>query len=138
MKVPAASVRILRIEESDDGTFGVLQVNTRTICFTLERPDLLNRPFESSIPAQQYGCKRFLSPTHGETFKVEYVPSRNDILFHSGNTALDTTGCILLGRMLGELNGRRAVLSSKEAFRSFMQALENVNEFRLTISEHYG
>ena len=91
-------LEIIRLEENEFGTFGILKIQKELFCFTLEPSDRLNEPLKSSIPAQQYICLRYQSPKFGETFKIINVPGRTGILFHSGNTSDDTKGCILLGK----------------------------------------
>ena len=49
---------------------------------------------------------------------VRDVPGRDHILFHPGNTAADTRGCILPGTRPGRMDGRRAVLESAAAMRA--------------------
>lgn len=130
-------VEIIRLEESEQGTFGVLRLNKAVTCLTLEPQDRLNERNVSSIPAQQYRCRRRKSQRFGDTFEVSDVPGRTDVLFHSGNTEKDTQGCILLGRKWGEVSGQRAVTESRSAFKSFMQALGDYESFSLTIYEQY-
>lgn len=129
--------RIIRIVESDEGTFGVLKINEVPVCVTLEPKDEENATNISSIPAQQYICKRVVTPKHGECFEVMNVPGRTSVLFHKGNVSGHTQGCIILGQKFGSLSGVKAVLSSKNAFYEFMFQLENHNEFHLTIVECY-
>ena len=98
------------------------------VLHTLEDPDDL-------IPAGEYTCVRdYYQRGNYPTFEV-HVPGRTRILFHKGNTHHDTEGCILLGLRSGELDGKPAVLSSAVAFNAFMDLLEGVDEFTLTITE---
>jgi len=135
--IPKLTARLVRIEESDYGTFSVFQINTRSICLILEPRDLLNRQFVSSIPAQQYTCRRVVSPKFGETFEVREVPGRSEVLIHPGNTAENTEGCLLPGSELGIVGDKPGVLRSRKAFLRLMDCFEGVDEFRLTIVEHY-
>lgn len=130
-------VEITRLEEGEAGTFGVLRINKQLLCLTLEPPDRENRANISSIPAQQYHCKRVRSRRFGETFQVEDVPGRTAILFHPGNAVEETKGCFLLGRHVGTLRGDRAVLSSGQAFGEFLAALKGHDSFHLTVTEGY-
>lgn len=115
-------VEIIRIESSEDGVFGLLRLDGRAQCLTLEPPDRGNTPNVSCIPAGRYVCRRVRSPRFGETFEVAEVPGRSHILLHAGNTGADTEGCILLGSRLGRVEGRRGVLASAEALRGFLEA----------------
>ena len=132
------TVRLIRLEENFlYGTFGILIVDSRVFCVTLEPPDELNKESISSIPAQQYRCRRYSSNRYPDTFQVMNVPDRTKILFHKGNFDEHTEGCILLARKFGVLKGARCVLNSGETFERFMEVMEGVNEFSLTIVEQY-
>ena len=131
-------LEILRLEEHESfGTFGVLRINKNVFCVTLEPPDELNITGKSSIPAQQYMCIKHKSPKFGKTFKVVNVPGRTDVLFHSGNFAEQTEGCILLAQYFGKLKGNRAILNSGNTFDHFMEIMKKVGYFHLTIYEKY-
>ena len=130
-------LELIRLAETDQGTLGVLKIQKIPFCCTLELPDLLNAQSRSSIPAQQYICQRIQSPKFGETFQVMDVPGRSAVLFHAGNTAADTEGCILLGQYWGKLGERRAILNSGNTFKAFMQELWGHNHAHLTIREVY-
>ena len=136
LRIPIAE--LIRLEEHESfGTFGVLKLNKAVFCVTLEPPDRLNAPNVSSIPAQQYICTRTKSPRYGETFKVTRVPGRTAILFHAGNDVDDTEGCVCLAEHFGKLRGNRAVLNSGATFKRFMQIMEGIQFFHLTIREVY-
>jgi len=133
------TVDLIRMEESEHGSLGVLKIDKTLFCCTLEPPDLLNKSNISCIPVQQYICKRYSSRKYPNTFEIADVPDRTKVLFHSGNTVLDTAACVLLGRKWGVLNDRRAVLNSGDTFREFMYLmdLERVEKFHLTIHTFY-
>jgi len=131
-------VELVRLEENfEHGTFGVLKINKEVFCFTLEPRDEENAPYISSIPAQQYVCRRYSSEKYPDTFQVMNVPGRFNILFHAGNTDDDTAGCILLGETIGKLKNDRAILNSGRTFRRFLGVLAEYDEFVLTIREVY-
>ena len=129
-------VELIRLEDSNEGVFGVLKINKEVFCVTLEPPDCLNAVEKSCIPAQQYICGRYQSPTYGETFIVENVPNRSGILFHPGNTRRDTAGCIIIAEHFGKIRGFRAILNSGKTFREFMETMKD-DKFHLTIKEVY-
>jgi len=129
-------VELIRLEESSlYGTFGVLKINKEVFCVTLEPADLENRQNVSSIPAQQYICRRYSSKKYPDTFQVTNVPDRDKVLFHPGNDIDDTEGCILTAEHYGKLKGNRAVLNSGNTFEAFMGTMKDINEFHLTIRE---
>ena len=105
-------IELIRLEESQHGTFGALKFQKEVFCCTLEPPDYENEKDKSSIPVQQYWCHRIVSPRFGETFEVKDVPGRTNVLFHTGNISAHTKGCIILGRQWGMLGKNRAVLNS--------------------------
>lgn len=131
-------VELIRLEDNFlFGTFGVLKINKKPFCVTLEPPDVLNKKRVSAIPVQQYTCSRHNSPKYGETFIVDDVPDRDLVLFHPGNRVDDTMGCILLAQYFGKLKGDRAVLNSGKTFEQFMTLMAGQNQFHLTISVSY-
>lgn len=131
-------VELIRLEgDFRSGTFGVLKIDKAVFCVTLEPPDRENASNISSIPAQQYICKRICSPKYKNTFEINNVPGRSHILFHAGNIITHTQGCIVLAQHFGKLDGHRAVLNSGNTFKKFMEIMENEKMFHLTISECY-
>lgn len=132
-------IELIRLEEDYDyGTFGIMKVNKKVFCVTLEPRDEENLIKMSSIPAQQYICIRYFSPKFQyETFKIENVPFRSDILFHPGNTIKDTLGCILLGKSFFGMQKDRGINNSGSTFKVFMSLMEGENKFHLTIKEDY-
>jgi len=131
-------VELTRVEESFVwGTFGYLKINKQAFCVTLEPPDKENARNVSSIPAQQYICRRIMSITYGETFEVSEVPGRDQILMHPGNVVEHTKGCIILGQYWGKLGQQRAALNSGNTFREFMRIMSEHQQFILTIKEDF-
>ena len=128
-------LELIRHEEAVTGTLGILKIQKQIAFFTLEPPDLLNRKGFSSIPAQQYICKRHVSPSFGETFLITEVPDRTKVLFHWGNWRSNTEGCILLGT--GIMWEKRGITNSKHAFEKFMRIMKGYNIIHLTIKEVY-
>jgi len=125
-------VEITRLYEPE-ATIGLISVGGLALGFTLERKWYGNRKNISCIPEDEYICKKHDSPTFGSVYKVCDVFGRSNILFHKGNVIDDTEGCILIGKSVGYLDGKRAVLSSSVAFNEFMSQLEFIDEFKLII-----
>lgn len=132
---------IIRLERSDEGTFGALLLNGKAFCVTLELPWRGNAQGVSCIPTGRYVLKRTPSPlvtditkgTWPTAFEVTGVPGRSRVLIHPGNTVHDTRGCILVARTWGKLRGDRAVLNSGDTFNEFMTVTRGVDTFPLTI-----
>ena len=129
------NVSIIRIEESDQGSVGVLRMDGKAFCCTLEPPDRDNRQNISCIPIGTYTVRRVNSPRFGNTFEITNVPGRSHVLFHPGNRVKDTKGCVIVGQYFGKLKGDRAVLNSGKTFGAFLKALADLDEFPLEIRE---
>ena len=93
---------ILRDTFTDESTIGELFLNGERFCDTLELPYRDNQTSISCIPIGQYKVRLRL-PRESATryyihLLVQDVKDRSHILFHRGNTAKDTRGCILVGQ----------------------------------------
>ena len=131
------TVRITRVASNPQhGTFGTVVVGGQPLCLSLEPYKRDNAQNISCIPAGQYVCKPFQSPTYGATYIVTEVPGRYAILFHWGNRDVNTEGCILLGEEFGELGGDWAIKSSRKAVEEFQNVIGR-NSFLLTIVESF-
>lgn len=141
-------VFLRRDEVTADGVRGTLRVGTLTLQ-TLEDDWKNNQRGESCIPAARYPLKLVRRPpVKGgyQCYEIENVPGRSLIRIHPGNTEEDIEGCVLVGLSrgpkrvkkdedTGALNvDKRAVLSSQEAFRQFMAAMEGEDAGWITIS----
>ena len=96
---------IIRDTFTKESTIGKLFINGESFCDTLENPYINNERNISCIPEGSYKVRLRL-PRESATrdylhLLVQNVPNRSYILFHIGNTAKDTSGCILVG------NGRK-------------------------------
>ncbi len=131
-------VEVVRVEESfDHGTFGYMKIQKKVFCVTLEPADLLNRQNVSSIPAQQYICKRIISPKYKLCFEITNVPGRSHVLIHPGNIDDHTEGCIIVGQYWGKLGENRSVNNSGNTYKRFMERMRGYDLFHLTVSENY-
>ena len=127
-------------------TLGVLCLKGVPFAATLERPWRNNARRVSCIPDGDYKCLRCRvspdyngdSPKFGNTFQVFDVEGRKKILFHKGNIEDDTHGCILVGEQFDYINGQQAVLASKHGFKELLNILADVDEFQLSITDHYS
>lgn len=125
-------VTLKRITSGLQGTFGVLLVGGLPFCVTLEDPDNDNQRNISCIPAGKYRCSPYPSQKFGNTFVVEGVRGRAGILFHAGNTHLNTHGCILLGERFGTMSdGTPAILDSVSAVKRFLREFSSPFELEV-------
>lgn len=119
-------LRLIRIETNySSGTFGVLLIDGKSFCVTLEPYSRDNTKMVSCIPMGQYTMKPKNSKKYGKVYIVEKVQNRSGILFHIGNTKKDTKGCILPGQSFGTLGKNRAILNSTETMRRLLIRLNN-------------
>ena len=93
---------LLRDTFTDESTIGELFVNGERFCDTLELPYRDNQRSISCIPTGEYKVRlrlpRESATRHYIHLLVKDVKDRSHILFHRGNTAKDTRGCILVGQ----------------------------------------
>lgn len=130
----------MRTDFLSTGIFGLLSADhSAWQCFTLEHAyqDFNQNPPEwvSKLPAGIYLCKRGMHQLTGmkapfETFEITNVPGHSEILFHMGNFNDDSAGCVLLG---GNRQGDQSISHSIVTFNSFMNLLEGINAFELTV-----
>ena len=92
---------LIRDTFTEESTIGELFLNGERICDTLERPYFNNQRNISCIPEGEYPVRIRLPRESGTRdymhLLVKDVKDRDYILFHIGNTAKDTSGCILVG-----------------------------------------
>jgi hypothetical protein len=115
------------------GVFGILiDDKGSTIAYTLEHA--YGDRFQPKLPDGTYTCRRGMHRLMHmridfETFEIENVPGHEDILFHTGNTNEDSSGCVLLGEKIGI----DFLLRSRAAFISFMELQKGLDTFQLTV-----
>ena len=100
-EVKGVNLLIIRDTFTDVSTIGNLYLDGEWLCDTLELPYLDNQRSISCIPEGQYKV-RLRTARESATrdylhLLVQDVPNRDYILFHIGNSAKDTRGCVLVG-----------------------------------------
>lgn len=131
----AKAVLILKRDyKKNQYTIGNLYLNGKWICNTLEDKviDLTKEKKiygETAIPAGSYEIIHHVSPKFGKCLWVLNVPYFQGILFHAGNTAKDTHGCILVG-----INKQKGMLmSSRMTLNFLLKELEGIDDIELII-----
>ena len=134
-------------------TIGVMSIDGKRFCETLEDVDrnlnssmtveqikAIKKPNETAIPTGTYkitldtfsprfGNKSFYKKVcEGKLPRILNIKGFDGVLIHCGNTNLDTSGCILVGRNL-EVG---KVLKSQETFEKLYKILKE-NKDNLTI-----
>lgn len=128
-------MKLIRVSRSVTATYGVLLQGDIPFAVTLERPWLDNQPNVSCIPAGKYECRKVDSPKFGTTFEVANVPGRSRILFHKGNVATESEGCILVGEAFNPVLGKPGITQSGAGFAEFLSLLRMTDRFPLEIVE---
>lgn len=123
-------VEVKRTFKGTEYTIGHLYIDGAYFCDTLEDTVRDTKiAGKTAIPAGKYHVKKTMSPRFKTLLpEILNVPGFTGVRIHSGNTAKDTDGCLLLG--LNKTKG--AVLNSKNAMAFFMD--RTPNEFELEIS----
>lgn len=124
-----------RIASNEYATYGVLidDENDTPFAVTLELPWNDNLPEISCIPLGWYNCRRINSPKFGNVFEIKDVKGRTHILFHKGNIAENTEGCVLLGEAFDPVKGKNGITYSGHAYNQFMELLKDEEKFTLQI-----
>ncbi len=120
-----------------DATIGELFIDTTFECYTLE--DVVRSAGQkvqdaTAIPTGTYHVvldwsKRFQK----NMFHILDVPGFEGIRIHSGNTAEDTDGCLLVGQTIDLDNG--SIGASRIAYEQLFRKLCDEKDIVLTIRE---
>jgi hypothetical protein len=133
------NVILKRTDFLADGIFGNLyDENNKLLFATLEHAfdsGAGDGSFAPKIPSGSYKCVRGQHQLAHMTqpfitFEVTNVPGHTNILFHQGNFNKDSEGCILLGT----LRVNDTIIHSADAFKSFMNLEDNIDQFILTVT----
>lgn len=126
-------LELIREKYTDESTIGKLYIDGVFECYTLE--DVV-RCFKiegrTAIPRGDYKVvltmsNRFkkIMPLILDVFDFEGVR------IHSGNTSVDTSGCVLVGNE----KSKNFIYESKKAFDSLMTKLNNVADITIKITD---
>ena len=148
-------ILLIRKYKKPTYTIGSLYINGKWIANTLEDVDrnlnssmtveqikAIKKPNETAIPTGTYevtldifspkfGNKSFYKKTcNGKLPRILNVKGFDGVLIHCGNTNLDTSGCVLVGRNLE----KGKILKSQETFEKLYKVLkENKNNLTIKI-----
>ena len=104
-------VKLIRKEFTEQSTIGEVFINGKFLCYSLEDKDrglkdsdqieliALNKVYaKTAIPYGTYRCLFTMSNRFQRVLpEITNVKGFKGVRIHSGNTALDSEGCILLG-----------------------------------------
>jgi hypothetical protein len=124
---------IIREVFTDKSVIGKLYLNGELMCDTLENAWHDNQRNISCIPAGEYPVRMRLARESATKdylhLLVKDVPNRDLILFHTGNTAKDTRGCILVG--IG--TEQDFVKNSRLAMELLMKEIVNLGGIKINL-----
>ena len=120
-------MRLIRLERLVDVgyecTLGIMvdAINGQTLCKTLELPWRDNARNISRFPAGCYLIRPYTSGRFGACFAFSDAETRprTALRIHAGNSAKDTSGCILVGERFGPAS----VLASRVALNALRKEL---------------
>lgn len=133
---------------SEESTIGELYVNGVFACFTLEDKDrglTKTMPIQDIMARKVYGQTAIpygtydIAITYSNRFEkylplLINVPGFEGIRIHPGNTAKDTHGCLLTGKLKGNNIIGNSVAAFKEIFAK-LKAVEKKEKIRITITK---
>ena len=118
-------------------THGKLFVNNEFYCYTLEDTDRkleeggIKIPHETAIPLGTYNVLINMSPRFKKRLPlVNNVPGFSGIRIHPGNSANDSSGCILVG----DKRENDKILNSVVTFNKLLELLEKTVASKESIS----
>lgn len=120
-----ALIKVERFLHHPDCVISRVYVRDQFFCFSIEDAERTTKiPGETCIPPGVYNLGTRYSPRFSprlghDMIWVQDVPGFQYILIHTGNTKNDTEGCLILGKNIGMLDGKDAVLTSKPTYLSF-------------------
>lgn len=118
-------LKLIRLDETVQGTPGLLTVDGRLLCYTLERRWFDNAKNLSCIPTGVYKLQKGASPKfERDLYEVKGVPNRSKILIHALNLAMESDGCIGVGSSFGTYRGQFAIMKAKDAEELLHRALD--------------
>ncbi len=123
-------ILVERFDSGSNDTLGRVYVDGVLKCFSIEdEKRAVKVKGDTRIPQGTYKVCFYDSPSHGKkSLMIQNVPNFDKILIHTGNTEDDTAGCLIVGKRIGTLNNKRAVLDSKTAFREIYALIAPVIE----------
>ena len=129
-------LKLQRYLFAKDYTMGLLFIDDIFFCDTIEdmyRGQDLSKTkvmHETCIPYGIYTVKITYSPKYKKNMpQILDVPYFTGVRIHSGNTAKDSSGCIIVG--VKSRNGE--VIESRKTYNALMKRLETANYIKIDI-----
>lgn len=144
---------VIRYSTSAESTLGLLFLDGQFQCYTLEDAYHTEKiPGKTRIPAGSYSLslrtygtkhakylKKYGSHFHHGMLQISDVPGFTDILFHIGNSAGDTEGCILVGDGANNNQLKDGFISSSgQAYEQLYPKIAGELRAGRTVSLHFS
>lgn len=114
-----------------DGAFSAFLYEGRPFAVTCERTF---ENLRTVIGNGRFKCRKTRYHRGGyDTFEI-MVPGHSRVLFHRGNTELDSLGCVLVAESFSLLDGVTGIGDSRGGFNEFWNLAKGVDEFDLVVS----
>jgi hypothetical protein len=131
-------LELTRFLKTNAFTAGTLDVDGE-ILYTLELPWNENERSVSCIPHGLYevtphGWEEGSQVKFKNTYHIQDVLNRSDILIHVGNWTKDTYGCVLVGTGFQVDNKSVMITNSKQAMNKLRQSV-GIGNFKINIKE---
>ncbi|MGG5508285.1 MULTISPECIES: DUF5675 family protein [unclassified Myroides] len=120
----------------EEATHGLLQIENRTICLTLELPWVQNQAYISCIPEGTYPLFHRYNERFKSHIEIKKVPDRTLILFHPANNSKhDLKGCIApVSQFLSPIWGARSRIAMRKLLEEVEEAIID-QQLQLIIQE---
>lgn len=93
---------LYRYRQTENLTQGILLLDGKFVCDSLELPWRANTKFVSCIPEGLYRLSWNVTAHKWPCYEVEDVIDRDGILIHPANSVGELEGCIALGQKFGD------------------------------------
>lgn len=142
---PVLKLELVRKEFTDEATLGELYLEEDFFCFVLEdkvRPLGEKVPGETAIPEGKYQVLLTQSPRFKRVLPLLIdVPGFDGIRIHPGNTADDSSGCLLVGDEIDRSTPIPTIRKSKQAFDRLFAEMQLAPQITISVrsaNEHSG
>lgn len=123
--------KLSRFEQTKIATRGYLIDRNLKLCCTLEPPwnwnmkdNLSTKENEAScIPEGMYLCKKYSGTKFKDVWEITGVPGKDAVLIHSGNFAIQSKSCILVGDSHMDYKGVPILNNSQNALMKLKTTL---------------
>jgi hypothetical protein len=131
------NLELRRIDKQEGCTIGELYVDGVFECYTLEdavREDGVKIAGRTAIPAGVYEVVISFSNRFQKLLPLLlHVPNYEGVRIHTGNTAEDTEGCVLLGKKRLTVSITESRLAFNRFFPKLQTAINNGKNVTITI-----